>query len=103
MTKIIWSKLANADLDVIEAFVAQHHPIAARRLIQKIIQRTERLQHHPESGGFVEEDERRRYRQVLQGNYRVIYRYDQKIKTVFVVTVLHAARLLDPDQLASGQ
>jgi hypothetical protein len=27
----------------------------------------------PNSGGFVEEDELHRYRQVLQGNYRVIY------------------------------
>jgi hypothetical protein len=36
---------------------------------------------------------------VLQGNYRVIYRYDAAAKTAFVITVLHAARLLDPDEL----
>lgn len=103
MTTIVWSKHAVADLEAIEAFIAQDQPIAARRLVQKIIQRTDRLRRYPESGGLVEEDGRKRYRQVLQGNYRVIYRYHLESKTAFIVTVLHAARLLDPDQLEDHQ
>jgi mRNA-degrading endonuclease RelE of RelBE toxin-antitoxin system len=42
---------------------------------------------------------KKRYRQILQGNYRLIYRYDEKQQTVFAVAVVHAARLLDPDSL----
>ena len=56
----------------------------------------------PNSGGYVEEDDSRRYRQVLQGNYRVIYRFDAASDTAFVVTVIHAARLLDPDSIDPG-
>ena len=99
MTRIIWSPKSVRDLAEIEAYIAQHNPVAAKRLVQKIIRRTDRLQSSPNSGGLVEEDERRRYRQVLLGNYRVIYRYDQEEKTAIIITVIHAARLLDTDEL----
>jgi toxin ParE1/3/4 len=99
MTQIIWSPKSSQDLDGIHAYVAQHNPTAAKRLIQKIIRRTDRLVLFPNSGGYVEEDESRRYRQVLQGNYRVIYRYDPGADAVLIITVIHAARLLDPQTL----
>jgi toxin ParE1/3/4 len=99
MTPIIWTPSAIRDLEGIEAYVAQYRPVAARRLVQKIVKRTERLARFPLSGGYVEEDERRRYRQVLQGNYRVIYRYDPETNVMQVITVIHAARLLDPDRM----
>jgi len=44
---------------------------------------------------MVEEDEQGRYRQVLQGNYRVIYRHDPAAHSATVITVIHARRLLD--------
>lgn len=99
MTTILWSPKSLRDLDGIEGYVAQHNPTAAKRLAQKIIRRTDRLILFPNSGGYVEEDETRRYRQVLQGNYRVIYRYDSASDVALVITVIHAARLLDPDSL----
>lgn len=99
MTRVVWSPLALADLDAIEAYIAKDNPVAARRLIVKIVKRTKRIESFPLSGGWVEEDDHKRYRQVLQGNYRVIYRYDAGAQTAFVITVLHAARLLDPDDL----
>src|SRR5687767_1514967 len=101
MTRILWSRKALRDLDAIEAYIAQHNPIAAKRVVQKIVRRTDRLLLLPQSGGFVEEDESYRYRQVLQGNYRVIYRFQPGDNLVFIITVIHAARLLDPDTLES--
>lgn len=99
MTRIIWSRKSLRDLDGIEAYIAQHNAVAARRVVQKIVRRTDRLLLFPQSGGYVEEDEARRYRQVLQGNYRVIYRFEPDDHLVFIITVIHAARLLDPDAL----
>jgi toxin ParE1/3/4 len=99
MTDIVWSPKSLRDLDDIEAYVAQRNPTAARRLVQKIVRRMDRVQMFPNSGGYVEEDDTRGYRQVLQGNYRVIYRYDPAANTAFVVTVIHAARLLDTDAI----
>lgn len=102
MTAILWSPKSLRDLEGIEGYVAQHNPTAARRLVQKIIGRTDRILHFPNSGGFVEEDELHRYRQVLQGSYRVIYRYDAATDVATIITVIHAARLLDPDALSPG-
>jgi plasmid stabilization system protein ParE len=70
MTRIIWSPKSLRDLDEIEGFIAQHNPVIARRYVQKIVRCTDRLHMFPKSGGFVEEDESKRYRQVLHGNYR---------------------------------
>ena len=99
MTPIVWSRRSLEELDAIEAYVARDRPVVARRLVEKIVRRTDRLKLFPLSGGFVEEDESHRYRQVLQGNYRVIYRYEAAEQMVFVVTVIHGARLLDVDGL----
>ena len=99
MTLLIWSPRALLDLDAIETYIAQDNATAARRLVAKIVHRAKRIEMFPEGGGFVEEDESHRYRQVLQGNYRVIYRYESAERTAYVITVIHAARLLDPDSL----
>jgi addiction module RelE/StbE family toxin len=100
MTPIIWSQRSLADLEAIEAYIARDNPAAARRLVQKIVQRADRLHAFPLSGGIALEDDQQRYRQVLLGNYRVIYRYDNAANIVYVITVIHAARLLDVDDLA---
>jgi toxin ParE1/3/4 len=99
MTRVIWSPRALDDLDAIEAYIASDNATAARRLVGKIVARAKQIEPFPESGGFVEEDESHRYRQVLQGNFRVIYRYEPGGGTAYVITVIHAARLLDPDTL----
>jgi plasmid stabilization system protein ParE len=72
-------------------------------LVQKIVRRADRLEKFPNSGSYVEEDDSRRYRQVLQGNYRVIYRYDPQSNTAVVLTVIHAARLLDVGDLEDSE
>lgn len=47
----------------------------------------------PHSGGYIAEDSRKIYREIIQGNYRVIYRVSGD--DVLIVAVYHAARLLD--------
>jgi toxin ParE1/3/4 len=99
MTRVIWSPRALADLDAIEAYIAKDRPVAGQRLVAKIVKRAKRIELFPLSGSIVQEDDRQRYRQILQGNYRVIYRHESAANTAFVITVIHAARLLDPDHL----
>jgi len=101
MSQIVWSPKSIRDLEAIQAYIGQYNPMVAKRLVQKIVGRTGRLERFPNSGGYVPEDDSRRYRQVLQGNYRVIYRYDKAIEVVMVVTVIHAARLLESGALDS--
>lgn len=97
MAKVIWAPRALDDLVRLIDYISADAPVAARRFAQKILDRVDLLQDHPLAGGFVFEDETRTYREVLQGNYRVIYRTDGN--AVYIVAVHHAARLLDPGQL----
>jgi plasmid stabilization system protein ParE len=55
----------------------------------------ELLADHPLLGSYVREDSSRTYREVRQGNYRVLYRSDADV--VYIVVVHHAAPLLDTD------
>jgi toxin ParE1/3/4 len=97
MARIVWSRQATEDLQDIIEYISRDSPITARRFAKKIIARVDLLIHLPLSGGFVLEDESRTYREVLQGNYRIIYRSDGK--TVYVITVRHSARLLRAEDL----
>jgi addiction module RelE/StbE family toxin len=97
MAQIIWDPVAIDDLDEIARYIARSAPVAARRLVQRIIDRVDGLKKFPLSGGFIDEDNRHIYRQLIQGNYRVIYRCDGG--DVVVVAVYHGARLLPPNRV----
>ena len=99
MMRIIWSLQSLDDLEAIRDYVARNAPVAAQRLIETLYAKADSLAAHPRSGGLVEEDARGIYRQLLHGNYRIIYRADVEAKVVRIVTVIHAARLLDPHKL----
>jgi len=93
MARLIWTENAIDDFERLIEYIAQDAPLAARRFAQKMISRIELLQQHPNLGGYVAEDDTRTYREVLQGNYRVIYRSEKN--DVYLVAIHHSARLLD--------
>lgn len=57
-----------------------------------IQQRVEQLHHFHESGRKVSEDKTGMYRELIVGNYRVVYRVNED--TVTSVTLIHGARML---------
>jgi toxin ParE1/3/4 len=79
------------------AYVAQDAPVAAKRLAQRIMAKVRSLRKYPDAGGFIPEDFHRRYRQLLEGNYRIIYRREGK--SVIVASIYHGARLLRLEDL----
>ncbi len=95
--RIIWSARAAGQLEAIVGFIAAGSPVEARRFAARVLRRVESLASHPGLGGWLIEDESHRYRELLQGSYRIIYRATDE--TVFIVTVRHAARLLATDEL----
>jgi len=93
MAQVIWSPRACADLEALIAYIARDAPLTARRFAQKILHRAASLKWNPLGGGYIAEDDAHTYREILQGNYRIIYRASEQV--VCVVAVHHAARLLD--------
>ena len=58
----------------------------------RVRQQVERLDRFPESGRKVPEDKSGTYRELIVGNYRVVYRVDED--TVTIATLIHGARIL---------
>jgi toxin ParE1/3/4 len=97
MAEIIWAPKALDDLVALIEYISRDAPITARRFAQKIVHRVERLERHPMIGSVIAEDDTDTYREIVQGNYRIIYRIEGD--KVFIVAVHHAARLLDSRDL----
>jgi toxin ParE1/3/4 len=97
MARLIWTSRCLDDLERLIKFIETDAPVAACLFAQRIIDRVEMLQLHPSAGSLVLEDESRTYRQVLQGNYRIIYRVAGD--AVYLVAIHHASRLLKADEL----
>ena len=99
MARLIWTRRAIDDLEHLLTYIERDAPLAAKRLAKRIVERAESLQDHPHLGGFVLEDDTRTYREILQGPYRLIYR--EQVDVVYLITIHHAARLLEIDEEAN--
>jgi addiction module RelE/StbE family toxin len=92
MARIVWSSVARDDLKALVAFIKADSPGYAHTFGLHIQHRVEQLRQFPESGRNVSEDKRGIYRELIVGNYRVVYRVDGD--TVTIMTLIHGARLL---------
>ncbi len=98
MARIVWTMRAADEYGAAIKYVARDAPVSARRLAQRIMHRIRTLQRHPDSGGFIPEEEGRRYRQLIEGSYRIIYRRHHD--AVVIASIYHAARLLNTGELS---
>jgi len=95
MSRLLWTEPAVADLDSIHAYISRDAIVYADAVILEILNAVERLVDFPESGRFVPELDDDQTRELLVGNYRVLYEVD--FDRVSILTVLHGARDF-PDQ-----
>jgi toxin ParE1/3/4 len=89
MAKIIWSRLALNDIDSIHDFIAIESPFYAQKTIEEFFIRVEVLAKYPEIGREVPEKQRKDIRELIQGNYRIIYKVQKK--SIFIVRIHHSA------------
>jgi len=92
MARVVWSSVARDDLKALVSFIKTDSPGYAQTFGLHIQQRVEQLHHFPESGRKIPEDKHGTYRELIVGNYRVVYRVDEE--TVTIVTLIHGARML---------
>ena len=90
--KIIWSPLAIDRTTEIAEYIAQDNPSAAMIWAETLFDKVEILKSSPKSGRVVPESNRDDIRELIYGNYRIIYRVDKKILSV--LTVRHGKQIL---------
>ncbi len=86
--KIVWTAKARERLREIVAYLQQFSSAAAARIGKQIAAATRRLADFPESGRRVPELPGTHYREVIRGNYRIVYEVAPP-RVVRILTIRH--------------
>ena len=97
MAEVRWTLQAADDLEAIADFIASDSPHYASLFVMDVLASVNRLNSYPKVGRVVPELEDPVIRELILGSYRIIYRV--KVDLVEILTVYHAARLINPDRL----
>ncbi len=72
--KVVWTEHVLQCLMVIEDYIATDDPVTAVVFVERLIRRTDILIDQPQAGRVVPEVPGRELRELLEGNYRMVYR-----------------------------
>jgi toxin ParE1/3/4 len=97
--KVIWTEQAIADLEVVYDFLAEKSPAGAQQVVESILKRTAQLETFPDSGIVVQRlsTSDKLYRMLVEGNYKIIYRFHNETMAVFIEIIFDAR--MDPEKL----
>ncbi len=95
--KIIWSPLAIDRASEIAEYIAQDKPSAAEKWIKRVFSKVEQLKSSPEIGRVVPEIRNDQFRELIYGNYRIIYRIEKK--QISILTIRHGKQILPIDDI----
>jgi toxin ParE1/3/4 len=95
--KLICSPLAIDRVAEIALYIAQDSPNAAQKWIESIFQAVERLEQFPKSGRIVPEILQDDFREIIHGNYRIIYRLQSE--RVSILIVRHGKQILPINEI----
>jgi plasmid stabilization system protein ParE len=90
--QVILSRLAEADLDDVIAFISTDNPAAAIRVGEAVVAHLRVLEKFPRFGRVVPEFDRDNLREIIHGAYRVIYQINETDRRIEVARIWHAAR-----------
>jgi toxin ParE1/3/4 len=97
MVEIRWTPQAVDDLESIADFIAKDSPYYARLFVINVLGAVERLPKFPQSGRIVPELRNPAIREIILGNYRIVYRLRGSLAEV--LTVYHGSKLLKASKL----
>ena len=92
MAEVVWTRQAVEDLEEIRRFIARDSEHYATLVYRRLVECLDHLEPFPLSGRVVPEFGRESIREVIWGNYRIVYRV--KGTLVEVLTVFHGSRPL---------
>ncbi len=92
--KVVWSPLALEKLGQQAKYIALDKPSNAEKWVNHIFDKAELIGSQPEMGRLVPELDNTLYREILIGNYRVIYKISNAIQ---ILTVRSCRQILTVD------
>jgi toxin ParE1/3/4 len=95
--RLIWSPLAVDRVSEIANYIAKDKPSAAEKWIDTVFSKVEQLKTSPEIGRIVPEINDSRFREIIYGNYRIIYRIEKK--QISILTIRHGKQILPINEI----
>ena len=95
--KIIWSPLAIDRASEIAEYIAQDKPSAAEKWINTVFSKVGQLKTSPEIGRVVPDIRNSQFRELIYGNYRIIYRIEKT--QISILTIRHGKQILPIDEI----
>ncbi len=91
--RIIWSPLAVDRASDIADYIARDKSSAATKWVDTVFSKVEQLSSSPEIGRINDNC----FRELIYGNYRIIYRIDDK--QISILTIRHGKQVLPIDEI----
>ncbi|HPE75248.1 MAG TPA: type II toxin-antitoxin system RelE/ParE family toxin [Draconibacterium sp.] len=98
MVKLNWTELSTEDLRQVFDYIAKDSSRYASITVNKIFSRAQDIIENPYVGRIVPELNDKIIREVISGNYRIVYKIISSSQ-VDILRVYHSARLLKSDKL----
>ena len=93
--KVLWTEQALCCLIEIEEYIAADDPAVAVAFTERLVRRTDILLDQPQAGRVVPEVPGRELRELIEGNYRIVYRITDS--AVEILTVFEAHKSFKAD------
>lgn len=94
-----WTRHARSDLKAIHDYIAKDAPINAKTVVRDIARKAETLAEFPHFGKKIPELNEEHLREIPVHSWRILYHL--RNREVFIVTVIHKRRLLQPEQVTT--
>jgi addiction module RelE/StbE family toxin len=98
MVRLNWTEQSVEDLNSIAEYIARDSVKYAKLQIKRIQFRARQLKKQPQSGRIVPETDDPSIKELIIGNYRIVYKIRSKSR-IDILTIHHSARLLKPEAL----
>ena len=93
MVEVIWTDSALQDLDDIGEYISRDSVRYAEITVELLFSSVDILEDHLKAGRMVPEFEIQSLRELIQGNYRIVYQIVDN-QLIQIIAIHHAARLL---------
>ncbi|MDY0132363.1 MAG: type II toxin-antitoxin system RelE/ParE family toxin [Desulforegulaceae bacterium] len=95
--KIIWSPLAIDKTSAIADYIAMNNRSAAEKWIEKVFSKVTLLKESPKMGRIVPEINKNQFREILYGNYHIIYHIEKD--QISILTIRHSKQILPINEI----
>jgi toxin ParE1/3/4 len=98
--KLFWTETARQDLQAIRRYIAADSPAVAKRWVSRLRERARKALHSPLAGRIVPEFFRDDIRELIEGNYRIVYQIFED--RLVILTIFEGHQLFPAEKMSNS-